>query len=367
MAQNSTELMMQTTPDQDAQRRETAALVPPGTMLAWGSNSAGQLGDGTTTNRPAPVAVPGVAGISAIAAGNGHVLALLSNGTVRAWGNNGNGQLGDGTKKDRSTPAPVPGLTGVVAVAAGSAHSLALLADGRLFAWGRHNDGQLGVSGANTDRTSPVLVPNFGLSRVKAVAAGDNHTLVLLADGKVLACGANSSGQLGDGTTTERSTFGPVQNLIPVKAIAAGRRHSLALTTTGVIRAWGDNTNGQLGNGQTTDSSLPVTVSTQNLDGPVIAIAAGGLHSLALLASGGIEGWGDNGEGQLGDGTTNSPRVFPVNVAVGAATAIMIEAGGAHSVALLVDGTVRAWGLNSSGQLGDGTTIDRHRPSPCSA
>jgi alpha-tubulin suppressor-like RCC1 family protein len=287
---------------------------------------------------------------------------LLSNGTVRAWGNNGNGQLGNGTKNDRSTPAPVPGLSGVVAVAAGSAHSLALLADGRLFAWGRHLDGQLGLGSAGTDRLSPVLVPNVGLSWIKAVATGDNHTLVLLADGVVLACGGNGSGELGDGTTAQRGTFAPVQNLIPVKAVAAGGRHSMALTVTGVIRAWGDNSDGQLGNGTTTDSSLPTTVNTQSLNGPVLAIAAGRLHSLALLAGAGIKGWGNNSDGQLGNGGTNSPRVFPVSVSTGAETAIMIEAGGSHSVALLVNGTVRTWGRNNNGQLGDGTTVDRSRP-----
>jgi alpha-tubulin suppressor-like RCC1 family protein len=354
--------MITSTHNQDVERAEATALVTPGTLLAWGSNTAGQLGDGTTTNRTAPVAVPGVAGIKDIATGAGYVLALLSNGTVRAWGSNSNGQLGDGTKTDRSTPVPVPGLSGVVALAAGSAHSLALLADGRLFAWGRNIQGQLGLGASGNDRTSPVLVPNFGLSRVKAMAAGDNHTLVLLSDGTVLACGTNSNGQLGDGTKTDRSTFAPVQNLIPVKAIAAGRRHSMALTTNGGIRAWGDNNDGQLGNGSTTDSSLPTTVNTQSLDGPVIAMAAGGLHSLALLASGRIEAWGNNTDGQLGDGSTNSPRVFPVNVASGAETAISVDAGGGHSVALLSNGTVRTWGDNSSGQLGDGTTTNRTRP-----
>jgi alpha-tubulin suppressor-like RCC1 family protein len=354
--------MITTTHNQDVQRAEAKALVTPGTILAWGSNTAGQLGDGTTTNRTAPVAVPGVAGIKDIAAGNGYVLALLSNGTVRAWGSNSNGQLGDGTKIDRRTPVPVPGLSGVVALAGGSAHSLALLADGRLFAWGRNLDGQLGLGAEGSDRTSPVLVPNFGLSRVKAIAAADNHTLVLLSDGTVLACGNNSNGQLGDGTKTDHSSFAPVQNLIPVKAIATGRRHSLALTTNGVIRAWGDNSDGQLGNGSTTDSNLPTTVNTDSLDERVIAIAAGGLHSLALLAHGRIEGWGNNTDGQLGDGGTNSPRVFPVNVAPGAEIAIRVDAGGDHSVALMVDGTVRTWGDNGSGQLGDGTTTRRVRP-----
>jgi len=357
---------MTTTRTDEAARVDVTAAVTPGTLLAWGRNNAGELGDGTRTDRALPAPVPGLTAVTALSEGSGHTLAVLSNGTVRAWGNNSNGQLGDGTTTNRSTPAPVPGLTGVVAVAGGLAHSLALLADGRLFAWGRNSQGQLGIGSSGGDQRTPVQVQNLGLSRVKAVAAGDNFTLVLSSDGTVLACGDNVSGALGDGTTTDRSTLAPVQNLIPAKAIAAGRRHSMALTSNGVIRAWGDNSNGQLGNGSTTDSPLPVTVSTQSLDGPAIAVASRGQHSLALMANGRIKGWGDNSEGQLGDGTTNNPRVFPVQVASGADTAIAIAVGFTHSMALLTNGTVRAWGNNRDGQVGDGTTIDRTRPAQVS-
>ena len=358
---------MTTTRIDEAARLEAAAAVAPGTLLAWGRNGSGQLGDGTTTNRALPTPVPNLTGVTALAEGSSHTLAVLSNGTVRAWGDNGNGELGDGTKTGRSTPAPVPGLAGVVAVTAGSAHSLALLADGRLFAWGRNSQGQLGIGSSRGDHLTPVQVQNLGLSRVKALAAGDNFTLVLLADGTVLSCGSNSNGELGDGTETKRSTLAPVQNLIPAKAIAAGRRHSMALTSNGGIRAWGDNSNGQLGNGSTTDSPLPTTVDTDSLNGPVIAVACGGLHSLALMATGGrIKGWGENGEGQLGVGTTSSPRVFPVPVTSGAEGAIAIDAGFVHSLALLINGTVRAWGQNSDGQVGDGSTINRAKPTQVS-
>jgi alpha-tubulin suppressor-like RCC1 family protein len=353
---------MTTTRTDEAARLEAAAAVAPGTLLAWGRNGSGQLGDGTTTNRALPTPVPNLTGVTALAEGSGHTLAVLSNGTVRAWGDNGNGELGDGTKTGRSTPAPVPGLAGVVAVTAGSAHSLALLADGRLFAWGRNIQGQLGIGSSGGDQLTPVQVQNLGLSRVKALAAGDNFTLVLLADGTVLSCGSNSNGELGDGTNTKRSTLAPVQNLIPSKAIAAGRRHGMALTSNGGIRAWGDNNDGQLGNGSTTDSKLPTSVNTDSLNGPVIAVACGGQHSLALMATGGIKGWGKNSEGQLGNNSNSSPRVFPVSTAPGAEGAIAIDAGFVHSLALLINGTVRAWGQNSDGQVGDGSTINRAKP-----
>ena len=354
---------MTTTRTDDAVRPEARASVAPGTLLAWGRNSAGQLGDGTTTNRALPTPVPNLAGVITLAEGSGFTLAVLANGTLRAWGSNSNGQLGDGTKTDRSTPAPVAGLAGVVAVAAGAAHSLALLADGRLFAWGRNSQGQLGIGNAGSDQLTPVQVQSLGLSRVKALAAGDNFTIVLLADGTVLTCGSNSNGELGDGTRTNRSTLAPVQSLIPAKAVAAGRRHGLALLSIGGIRAWGDNSEGQLGNGSTTDSLLPSTVNTQSLNGPATAVACGGQHSLALMADGRIKGWGRNSEGQLGDGFTNSPRLFPVSVAPGAETATAIDAGFVHSQALMINGTVRTWGQNSDGQIGDGSTIDRARPT----
>ncbi|HEX6351513.1 hypothetical protein [Actinophytocola sp.] len=356
--------MTTTRTDEMADPGATAA-VTPGTLLAWGRNNSGQLGDGTTTGRALPAPVPNLTGVIAFAEGSGFGLAVLSNGTVRAWGNNSNGQLGDGTKTDRATPAPVPGLNNVVAVAAGSGHSLALTADGKLFAWGRNLIGQLGLGVEGTDRLTPVQV-NLGLSRVKALAAGDNFTVLLLSDGKVMTCGSNGNGELGDGTKEPRATLAPVQNLVTVKAIATGRRHVMTLTSNGVIRAWGDNTNGQLGNGNTTDSPLPTTVNTDSLNGKVIAIACGGQHSLALMADSRVKAWGLNDEGQLGDGTTTSPRVFPVSTAVGGENAIAIDAGFDHSVMLTTGGVVRAWGSNSEGQIGDGTTTNRTRPTEVS-
>ncbi len=332
-----------------------------GTLLAWGRNTSGQLGDGTTTNRLLPVPVPGLTNVIALAEGAGHSLAVLGNGTVRAWGNNGNGQLGDGTKIDRLVPQPVGGLAGVVAVAAGAAHSLALLADGRLFGWGRNVFGQLGLGSAGADRLTPVQMPVPGGSRVKAIAAGNDFTMVLLTGATVLTCGQNGDGQLGDGTTTSRSTFGVIPAQTAVKAISAGGRHGLLLTSSGQVRAWGNNNDGQLGNGSTVDNPRPTTVN--GLAAPAVAVACGRDHSLALLSTGLVAGWGSNSDGQLGDGSFTSPRLLPVSTAVGAGATVAIDAGFGHSLALQVNGTVRAWGLNSDGQLGDGTVASRATPT----
>ena len=171
------------------------AVQSDGTVLAWGANFSGQLGDGTTDERTSPVAVAGLTDVVALAAGYAHTLALKSDdGTVLAWGENFSGQLGDGTTNGRLTPVPVAGLTDVVAVAAGDSHSLALKSDGSAWAWGANYSGQLG-DGTTNDQT--LAVPVATLTDVVAIAAGESHSLALRSDGSGWAWGANYSGQLG--------------------------------------------------------------------------------------------------------------------------------------------------------------------------
>ena len=334
--------------------------VTPVILFGWGENGWGQLGDGSTANRSTPVLVSGLSGVGDIAGGMNHSLALLTDGSVRAWGWNTFGQLGDETTSDRFTPVPVSGLSGVVAIAAGYDHNLALLADGTVRAWGRNYSGQLG-NGTTTylDEPTPSPVPVDGLSGVAAIAGGGSQSLALLADGTVRAWGNNSSGQLGDGTTSDRLTPVPVSGLSGVVAIAAGYDHSLALLADGTVRAWGNNSSGQLGDGTTSDRLTPVPVS--GLSG-VVAIAAGYDHSLALLADGTVRAWGGNSYGQLGDGTTTN-RTTPVPVS-NLSGVMAITGDYIHSLAILADGTVRAWGYNHNGELGDGTTINRTTPVP---
>jgi alpha-tubulin suppressor-like RCC1 family protein len=324
-----------------------------GTAFAWGSNTYGQLGNGTTTNSSTPVQVSSLGGVVAIVGGSIHSLALKSDGTVRAWGYNGDGELGNGTTTNSSTPVQVVSLSGVLSIAAGAGHTLALKSDGTVRAWGYNGDGELG-NGTTTNSSTPVQVN--GLSGAVSVAGGDFHSLALKSDGTVWAWGYNGYGQLGNGTTTHSSTPVQVSTLSGVVAIAGGSNHSLALKSDGTVWAWGYNGYGQLGNGTTTNSSTPVQVSGLS---DVVAIAASS-HSLAIKGDGTAWAWGTNAYGQLGTGgTTNSSTPVQVSSLSGA---VSVAGGGLHTLALKSDSTVWAWGFNYYGQLGTGTTTNSSTP-----
>ena len=320
--------------------------------VAWGQNTLRQLGDGSAESlSPVPRPVSGLAFVTAIAAGGHHSLALLADGTVMAWGSNEFGQLGDGSEVTPSVPVAVSELTHVQAIAAGAHHSLALLSNGTVMAWGNNESGQLGT-GNTTESQVPVAVK--GLSNVRAIAAGGDDSFALLASGSVMAWGNDEKGELGNGSTKPSSTVPvAVKGLSSVSALAAGGEFALALLGSGSADAWGSDQYGQLANaGVEEESNVPVPVS--GVSG-ASAIAAGATHALALLSNGTVMAWGEDADGELGNGVFQAKHETPVPVG-GLSGVTAISAGGQDSAALLSSGSVMTWGIDNWGQLGDGLT-----------
>ncbi|WP_369182781.1 RCC1 domain-containing protein [Streptomyces sp. Y1] len=321
----------------------------------------------------AAVAALTALGLAALPAGSAHA----QEKRLKAWGNNRSGQLGDGTWTDfRTTSTSVLGLTSaeVVKVAAGGAgptngHGLALLTDRTVQSWGANTFGQLG-DGSVFSHNAPGQVVN--LSNVTDIAGGGAHSLALLADQTVVAWGHNNYGQLGNGTNTDSSVPVRVEGLNKVIAIAAGLNHSIALREDGTVWAWGYNINGQLGDG--TSASRNVAFQVSNLTG-VTRIAAGCNHNIALVgppsgpskptSGNAVKAWGYNATGQLGDNSTIS-RYTPVDTqGIWLGGVSQIAAGCNHSMAVTdSDNKLKAWGQNTSGQIGDGTTDYRITPVP---
>ncbi|MBI4650548.1 Ig-like domain-containing protein [Candidatus Desantisbacteria bacterium] len=322
------------------------------TVWTWGNNNYGQLGNGTRTDTTIPVQVSRLTDVIAIADGKSHSIALKEDGLVWTWGYNNYGQLGIGTKTDTTIPVQVNGISDIIEIAGGWNHSLALKKNGTVWLWGRNNYGQLG-NGTKIDTTIPVLVN--AISDVIAIAGGEDYSLVLKNDGTVWAWGKNDYGQLGNGTRTETAVPVKTNGLIDIVAIAAGKNHSLALKKDGTVWTWGYNGSwvsvsyggGSFGipsfSGGEYIRETPVKIDIlQN----VIAIASGGNRSLAL-----------KNDGTVWSGYSSIYFDFKYNWnEVDELTDIIdITCGYYHNMALKNDGKVLTWGDNDNGQLGDGT------------
>jgi alpha-tubulin suppressor-like RCC1 family protein len=300
-------------------------------------------------------------------------------GTVRCWGYNANGQLGDGTTTAiRSSPEWVlQSLGGIQSVVAGGQHTCALLASGGVSCWGANESGQLG-DGTTTERHTPVPVlqspGGAPLTGVQALSLGFSHSCALLAGGVVECWGRNREGELGDGTTTNRSNPVAVRSamtgvLTAVRDISVGEWQACALMSGGDVQCWGTNDHGQLGDGTTTNRTAAVSVLKSSGGPPLVnaqSVSVGYQHACAQLVGGEVRCWGDNSSGELGDGTTIS-RLTPVAVlkSPGGPTLTGVQdisLGGGFSCARFSAGDLACWGANDSGELGDGTTTARLTP-----
>ena len=314
----------------------TLAIKSDGSLWAWGSNSSGQLGDGTYTNRLAPIFITD--NVVCVAAGLYHTLAVKSDGSLWAWGSNSSGELGDGTSIGRTTPVKI--MDDVALVAAGTSHSLAIKSDGSLWTWGYNSHGQLG-NGTSVSSKNPVKV----MDNVISAAAGGFHSLAIKDDDSLWAWGNNTNGQLGDGTTVTRNT--PTKVMDNVVSISGGQEHTLAIKSGFSLWAWGSNTNGQLGD-NTSSSNIPVKIMDNT-----VRMVAGTYYTFAVKNDGSLWTWGQNNYGQLGDGTIIN-RSTPMSITN---SSNLVGANTRHAITVKTDGSLWAWGYNNDGQLGNNSNV----------
>lgn len=330
-------------------------------LWTWGLNTYGQLGDASTTPRSSPATTSGGGNNwKAISFATSSGVAVKTDGTLWTWGRNEQGQLGTNNTINRSSPGTTSGGgTTWLMASAGTAHMAAVKIDGTLWTWGRNTSGQLGDN-STTVRSSPVTTSGGGATWFK-VGCGAEHTVAVKTDGTLWCWGNNAFGQVGTGDTTNRSSPVTVSGGGTTWRMpsAGGLEFSSAIKSDGTLWTWGRNQNGQLGDGTTTNRSSPGTTAAAGTNWTYSA--CGSYFIAAIKLDGTIWTWGLNTNGQLGDGSTSN-RSSPGTLAGGGTNWKAVNTGDDAAYAIKTNGTLWSWGLNSSGQLGDGTSTNRSSP-----
>lgn len=372
----------------------SAVLTSSGRLFVWGRNNYGQLGDGTTTNKLTPTEITSRFDLSSgdkivlISLGYYQSAALTLSGRLFTWGNNSAGQLGDGTTNSKATPTEITNgfnlASGdkIISISLGGEHSVALTSSGSLFTWGSDSYGQLGDDTTNTYKSSPTEITHqFSLGsgdKIIAISLGNKHSAALTSSGRLFTWGDNERGKLGNDLSISISIPKEITYLFSLPSedkiisISLGFGHSAALTSSGRLYTWGDNYWGVLGIGSwdlnTHSRPIEITSNFSLVSGDqIISISLGRGHNSAYTSSGRLYTWGGNGAGQLGDGTTTN-RYTPIEITSNFSLAtgekiMLISLGGDHNAALTSSGRLLTWGPNGTGQLGDGTTINRYTPT----
>jgi alpha-tubulin suppressor-like RCC1 family protein len=359
-----------------------------GSLLSWGDDGYGELGNGTTNTTgfdlPGAVsagAIPAGTRFTQVAAGGGYPynpsfgLALSSTGALFSWGSEEYGQLGNGVTANTSTTVPgavsagaIPAGTKMTQIAASFYTGVALSSTGHVYDWGDNNVGQLGDGASGLVSNVPVAVSAGAIPAgvtITQIAAGGEFALALSSAGKVYGWGDDSVGQLGDAPGGSSNvpvavSAGAMPAGTTITQIVAGEDFALALSSTGKVYGWGNDSNGQLGDGGSGAPNAPVALAAGVIPAGtrITQLAAGDGFALALSSTGKLYAWGDGAQGQLGDGTTSSS--VPVAVAAGAIPAgakiIQITANSVTAMALSSSGQVYAWGINDKGELGNGAS-----------
>jgi alpha-tubulin suppressor-like RCC1 family protein len=328
-------------------------------LYSWGDNGFGQLGQNSTVNKSSPVQVGALTTWSQVSAGDFAAACVTTAGTLFTWGRNAYGTLGQGNTINLSSPVQVGALTTWSQVSAGNGgHTACVTTAGTLFIWGRNNFGQLG-DGTTIDRSSPVQVG--ALTNWSQVSAGGSHSACITTAGTLFIWGRNNFGQLGQNNIINLSSPVQVGARTDWAQVSAGGNHTVCVTTVGTLFTWGEGGQGQLGISTTADRSSPVQIGALT---NWAQVSAGGTpsaaHTVCVTTAGTLFAWGNNDNGQLGDGTINN-KSSPIQV--GALTNWAQGAAGSTQTACLTTaGTLFIWGRNADGQLGQNNTINLSSP-----
>jgi alpha-tubulin suppressor-like RCC1 family protein len=329
-------------------------------LMTWGRNTYGQLGDNTQTSRSSPVqTITYGANWKSVACGYS-TLAIKTDGALWCWGDNSSGQLGDNTIVKRSSPVQTVAFgTNWKSVSSGSHHCAATKTDGTLWNWGRNTSGQLGDN-TSTNRSSPVQTIAFGTNWKQVSAGYRSTTAAIKNDGTLWTWGGNSYGQLGDNTSVNKSS--PVQTVTRGtnwKQVACGSYNVAAIKTDGTLWTWGYNNSGGLGDNTTTNRSSPIQTIAYGTNWK--QVASGYQNTAAIKTDGTLWCWGSNVNGQLGDNTTVD-KSSPVQTICGGTDWKSVSCGEKFTAAIKNNGTLWTWGRNFFGQLGDNSSASRSSP-----